>query len=48
MVSSIILACNHHQPVLIVWYNLFLISVQSLIWELPLFPSHCFFLLDKK
>lgn len=43
MVSSIMLADNHHQPVLIVWHHLFLISIQSLSWELPLFPSHFFF-----
>lgn len=47
MVSSIMLADNHHQPVLIVWHHLFLISIQSLSWELPLFPSHWFFLPDK-
>lgn len=30
MVSSIILADNHHQLVLIVWHHLFLISIQTL------------------
>lgn len=43
MVSSIMLVDNHHQPVLIVWHHLFLISIQNLSWELPSFPSHCFF-----
>ena len=40
MVSSVLLADSHCQPVLTVWRHLFLlILIQPLSWELPLFPA---------